>query len=117
MSQTRERAAALLGGLPEVTVDGEQHLRFAVRGRTFAYHLDDHHGDGRETLHLKAAPGEQAALVAAAPDRFFVPAYLGARGGIGYRLDRPDVDWDEVAELGTEAWRLVAPKRLSARWG
>jgi len=27
------------------------------------------------------------------------------------RLDTRDVDWDEVAELAEESWRLVAPKR------
>lgn len=110
----RECVVAILGALPEVVVDGDQHLRFQVRGRTFAYLLDDHHGDGREALNLKAVPGEQAALVAADPARFFVPAYLGARGWVGLRLDVGEVDWAEVGELAHEAYRLTAPKRLAA---
>jgi len=60
----------------------------------------------------KAAAGEQTALVAADPERFFVPPYLGHRGWVGLWLDRPGVDWDEVAELVTDAYRLTAPKRL-----
>ena len=47
------------------------------------------------------------------PDRFFVPPYLGPRGWVGLRLD-VDLDWDEVAGVVEEAWRLTAPKRLIA---
>jgi hypothetical protein len=36
------------------------------------------------------------------------PAYLRARGWVSLRLDRPDVDWDEVAELAIDAYRLTA---------
>jgi hypothetical protein len=39
-------------------------------------------------------------------------SYLGARGWIAVRLDTPEVDWDEVADLVTGSYRLVAPKRL-----
>jgi hypothetical protein len=50
MSET-ERCDRLVGictDLPEVTLEGERQLCFAVRGRTFAYYLDDHHGDVRK---------------------------------------------------------------------
>ncbi len=114
MATVRERVLAILGGFPEVAVDGDQHLRFQVRGRTFAYHLVDHHGDRREALHLKAAPGAQAALVAEDPARFFVPPYLGARGWVGLHLDTGDVDWRELTDLATDAYRLTAPERLIA---
>lgn len=101
--------------LPEAVAEGDQHVGFKVRGRTFAWYLDDHHGDGRLALNCKVAPGEQQALVAGDPRRFFVPSYLGARGWIGVWLDLPDVDWEEVAELVMESYRLVAPKTLAAR--
>jgi predicted DNA-binding protein (MmcQ/YjbR family) len=42
----------------------------------------------------------------------FRPPYVGGRGWVGVRLDG-DVDWDEVAELCEEAYRSVAPARLT----
>jgi hypothetical protein len=110
----RARLVAICRALPGVTARGDQHVTFQVRGRTFAYYLEDHHGDGRVALCCKAAPGEQQALVAADPVRFYRPAYLGARGWVAVRLDLGGVDWDEVAELALDAYRLTAPKRLLA---
>jgi hypothetical protein len=40
------------------------------------------------------------ALVSVDARRFFVPAYVGARGWIGVRLDIGDVDRDEIAGFG-----------------
>jgi hypothetical protein len=100
-------------GFPEAEEEGEVHRGFRVRGKTFAWFLDDHHGDGRLALNVKAQPGVQEALVARDPGRFFVPHYVGHRGWVGIRLeDRPD--WDEIADLLEESYRLTAPKRLGA---
>ena len=52
------------------------------------------------------------ALVAARPDRFFVPPYVGGRGWLGVRLDVDALDWDEISEIVTEAYREIAPKKL-----
>jgi len=62
----------------------------------------------------KVLPGDNAALIAAEPRRFYMPAYIGSRGWVGLRLDTGDIDWDEVAELAAHSYRLVAPKRLAA---
>lgn len=86
---------------------------FRVRGKLFAHFANDHHGDGRVALWLKAAEGAQELLVEAAPERFFVPPYMGPRGWVGVRVDG-EVDWEEVAALAEEAWRLIAPKRVVA---
>ena len=64
---------------------------------------------------VKANPDEGQMLLEAAPDRYYRPSYLGARGWIALRLDTGDVDWDEVADRVTGSYRLVAPKRLVAR--
>ncbi|MBA3430601.1 MAG: MmcQ/YjbR family DNA-binding protein [Actinobacteria bacterium] len=112
--KARAKLVEICRSWPEVTSDGDQHLRFAVRNKTFAYYLDDHHGDGLIALCCKAAPGEQEALLASNPERFYIPSYLGSRGWISLRLDLDDVDWDEVAEIALEAYRLTAPKRLRA---
>jgi hypothetical protein len=54
----RARLVAICRALPEVTSSGDQHLSFRVRNKTFAYYLDDHHGDGRTALCCKAAAGD-----------------------------------------------------------
>jgi hypothetical protein len=55
-------------------------------------------------------------LVGAAPERFFAPPYVGAKGWVGMRLDRRP-DWEEVALLVGRSYRLVAPKRLAGLAG
>jgi hypothetical protein len=110
----RDRLVRLCRTLPEATATPhDQHIGFQVRGRTFAWYVDDEHGDGRVGVLCKAPPGENAALAAADPQRFYLPRYLGRRGWVGLRLDLQDVDWGEVAELVADSYRLVAPKRLA----
>ncbi len=46
-------------------------------------------------------------------DRFFVPPYVGVHGWIGISLE-VEQDWDLVADLIEEAYRMTAPKRLLA---
>jgi hypothetical protein len=112
-TRLRERVASIVAELPEATCTGDQHLTLAVRKKTFGYFLDDHHGDGIVGVAFKAGPGEQEALVRSDPARFYVPSYLGARGWAAVRLDVGRVNWAEVRELLTEAYRLQAPKRLA----
>ena len=99
--------------LPEVTQAGDQHAAFLVRGRTFVYHLVDHHGDGRIALNLKVAAGENEALVASDPERYFIPAYVGPRGWVGLDLEAVAPDWDEVRALVVGSYKLIAPKTLA----
>jgi hypothetical protein len=81
--------------------------------RSFVTFHDDHHGDGRLAIWCAAPPGAQAMLVGAAPDTYFVPAYVGHLGWLGMRLDRA-APWDEVAGVIEDAWLERAPKRLVA---
>lgn len=111
------RLTKLCLALPESTADGEQHTAFLVRGRTFAYHLVDHHGDGRFALCCKAAAGESKRLAGADPARFFVPPYIGPKGWFGLDLDAAVIDWKEIERLVHASYRLVAPKTLAARVG
>lgn len=101
--------------LPEATTYRHgSHAGFLVRKRTFAYFLNDHHGDGIVAVTGKVLPGDNKALVAAQPDRFYLPAYLAPNGWVALRLDMGEVDWEEVSELIVCSYRLVAPKRLAA---
>lgn len=74
----------------------------------------NHHGAGRESVWVKANKTNQALMLAAAPDRFFVPPYVGPFGWIGIYLDSAKTDWDELAELLRDAWRMSVPKKLLA---
>jgi predicted DNA-binding protein (MmcQ/YjbR family) len=92
--------------------DGGDHAAFSVRKRVFAYFLNNHHGDGIVSVACKALPGDNAELVRAQPERFYLPAYIGPRGWVALRLDGEQVDWDEARELVTLSYRLTAPKTL-----
>ena len=100
--------------LPEATRrDSGRHAAFLVRKKTFAYFLNDHHGDGIISVACKALPDENTALVAAQPTRFYLPSYIGPRGWVALRLDRGETDWEEVGELILGSYRLIAPRRLA----
>jgi phosphoribosylglycinamide formyltransferase-1 len=112
---TFERITALCLALPEATVAaaGDRHTAYSVRKRIFAYHLVDHHGDGRTALCAKVPTGENGELVADDPVRWFMPAYLGPRGWVALDLDAAAPDWDEIRTLVTTSYRQVAPKTLA----
>lgn len=112
----RDRLADLAARLPGVQIeDSYGHTGFLLRGTRFAWLLVDHHGDERLALCVKAPPGEQDALVSHDPRRYFVPAYLGPSGWVGVNLDPASApDWDEVAALLEQAWRMKAGKRAVA---
>jgi phosphoribosylglycinamide formyltransferase-1 len=112
----RERVAKIALALPEAEASSRtgQHTAFEVRGKKFAYYLVDHHGDGRVAINCKVPVGAQATLIKSDPARYFMPAYLGAKGWIGIDLDAGKCDWDELARFLRESYRLIAPKTLSA---
>ena len=100
--------------LPEATrqIYGS-HAQFLVRKRTFAYFLDNHHGDGIVAVTCKVLADENKALTEAKTSRFFLPAYIASKGWVALRLDVGNVDWDEVRELLLGSYTLIAPKRLA----
>ena len=100
--------------LPEAIQEpASRHATFQVRKHVFAYYLNDHHGDGIISVCCKVLPGDNEALIAAHPERFYMPAYIGPRGWVALRLDVGGLDWNEVAELVVGSYRLIAPKRLA----
>jgi hypothetical protein len=102
--------------LPEGTriVKGS-HAQFLVKKKTFAYFLDNHHGDGIVAVTCKVLPGDNKALVEAQPKRFYMPDYLASRGWVALRLDVGKIDWDEVSDLLLGSYALVAPKKLAEK--
>ena len=107
---------ALCEELPGSTCEREsRHATFRVKDRVYAYFLDNHHGDGHVAVCVKMPKPKHAALVKKDPKRFYLPAYVGAHGWVGVKLESPDVDWDDVAARVKASYDAVAPKRVSRR--
>ncbi len=110
-----EHLRRLCLALPEVTErlsHGEP--TWFVRGKKTFVTYADHHHDDRLGFWCAAPPGVQQALVAGDPERYFRPPYVGHRGWLGVYLD-VEVDWDVVADLVEDAFRVIAPKALVAQ--
>jgi hypothetical protein len=113
---TLERLRAICLPLPEaVEAGGVGSPSFKVRDKIFAmrHPLRLPTGD-RPSFWCKARRGVQEMLVGSAPDRFAVPPYVGHHGWVAIFLDG-DVDWEELADLVEESYRMTAPKRLVVR--
>jgi hypothetical protein len=109
------RLRRLCLALPEAhEVEAWGEPTFRVKNKLFAMFAgpDNHHGAGRPAVWCKAAPGNQELMIAAAPDRFFRPPYVGPSGWVGRWLDGR-VDWAEVDGLLRDSYSLVAPRRLA----
>lgn len=108
-----DRVRALCLTLPEATEKlSHGEPTWFVR-KVFVSFADRHHDD-RVAIWCAAPSGAQEARVSADPTHYFVPPYVGGRGWLGVYLDVP-VDWDEVADVITDAYRQIAPKRMLAR--
>lgn len=100
-------------------------LRWRIRQRTIAHVLridPDHQRaqgraagtDGPLCLMTFRAPGDELAALVAAGYPFY-KADWGVNV-VGVVLDA-DSDWDELAELLTDSYRVLAPKKLAALVG
>jgi predicted DNA-binding protein (MmcQ/YjbR family) len=103
-----------LPGAHEVEAWGEPTFR--VKNKIFAMYAaaDNHHGKGRPAIWVKAAPGNQELMIAARPERYFIPPYVGPSGWIGMWLDkRPN--WKDAEELLADAHVLLVRKSEDGR--
>lgn len=109
-----DRVRQICLALPEATEkEAWGEPTFRVNGKIFAQYEDNHHDSGIVGLWCKAPDGFQQVLVASNPERFYVPKYVGHKGWIGIRMEGA-VDWEHVAELIGDSYRMTAPKRLLA---
>ena len=102
-----ERMRKIALALPEVTeeITWGDDLNFRVNKKIFLF-------PGEKTMTVKADPSERDALLS--DPRFSLAAYVGRFGWVTMDVSAPvkSLDWDEVAELITTSYRLIAPKRL-----
>ena len=111
-----ERAREVCLALPEATEELTWgHPNFRVRGKIFAGIGLGGDGVAETTMTMKAPPGEQELLLAEGHP-FFYPKYVGSKGWIGIVIDDA-TDWEEVRELVTDSFRVIAPKTVSRQLG
>ena len=105
------RLRAICLALPEaVETGGVGNPSFKVRDKIFAM---QHPMDNRPSMWCKAPKVTQSILVSSDPALFFIPPYVGHHGWIAVWLD-VDQDWDFIAHLVEDSYRMTAPKRLHA---
>src|SRR5262245_41476695 len=109
------RLRELCLALPEVTEKVSHGEPTWFVRKVFVMYADRHHDD-RVAFWCAAPAGVQEELVAQDPGRFFRPPYVGHRGWLGVYLDVP-LDWTELAEIVTDAYREIAPKKLVSQLG
>ncbi|MGX7679428.1 MmcQ/YjbR family DNA-binding protein [Jatrophihabitans sp. DSM 45814] len=81
--------------------------------KSFVMFADHHHNDGRLAFWCASVSERQQSLIEEDPETFFVPPYVGKKGWVGVRLDRQP-QWDLIADLVDEAYRMSAPKSVLA---
>jgi predicted DNA-binding protein (MmcQ/YjbR family) len=116
-----ERIGALCLALPEVTVRIDESriearstaYSFDIRRRSFCLliALEGAEDESVPQLVLHADPGQRHALLSAGH-----PFHRSRAGRDRIRvLLTDDTDWEEIRELVTESYRILAPKKLTAR--
>jgi len=108
-----DRLRSLCLALPEAReVEAWGAPTFRVKTMFATYSAPDGYGaEGRPSAWVRAEPVNQDLLMGSDPDRFFVPPYVGGKGWIGVYLDDA-TDWDQLARLLRDGWRMSVPKKL-----
>jgi hypothetical protein len=103
---------AICGALPEAHEDQPwTGNRFRIRNRTFAHILTVDSKDGVTTLIMFRADGPELEMLLHAGHPF---AKAGWGHNVMLMIVDDGTDWDEVHELLTESYCLMAPKKLVA---
>jgi hypothetical protein len=107
MSKHLDRVRRICSALPDTTEKlSHGEPTFFARKRVFAMFSNNHHNDGHIAVVIPAAPGEQAALIAASPKKYYRPPYVGVSGWVGIELE--EIDDEELGAHLTQAWQLIA---------
>lgn len=119
-----DRVRSICLGLPETHEQAAWvGVRWRIRNHTFAHLLVI--ADGKPQAHARAvgldgpvtvlsfrAPAAEVDAYASMGHPYFYGGW--GRDVVGIVLD-DDTDWDEVEELLTESYRVMAPRKLAAR--
>ena len=106
------RVRRICAAMPETTEKlSHGEPTFFVKKKVFAMCSINHHNDGHVAVVLPAPIGVQQALIEASPRKYYRPPYVGGAGWVGVEL--PRVSDKDLAMHIKEAWRLIAPPKLS----
>ena len=110
------RMEAIVGRLPDVErSDNPPGCYFLVRRKVFAQVATVlHRGKPITMVVMRPEPGEREALLAIGLPYFSRGSWDDRLGRVAVLVDER-TDWDEMAELVTDSFRLTAPKKLIAR--
>jgi hypothetical protein len=107
-----EQIRSVCAGLPEtVEKPAWTGVQWRIRNRTFAHVLAVDSPGGPVTIMTFRSQGAELDALRRMGHPFFRPAW--GKNGVGMVIDN-GVDWDEVAELLTESYCVMAPKKLVA---
>ncbi|HJU39239.1 MAG TPA: MmcQ/YjbR family DNA-binding protein [Tahibacter sp.] len=118
------RVGAICLGLPEVVEEAAwAGVRWVVAGKNFAHVVRIEHGRPAAYAQAAGTPGPATVLTLRLPPArldlprfarapFFRPVWFP--NIVGLAVDAT-TDWDDVAELVTDSYATLAPKRLVAR--
>jgi uncharacterized protein YdhG (YjbR/CyaY superfamily) len=79
----------------------------------FAMFSEHHRDDGRLSLWVPVADGEQPLMIEESPDLYFYPPYVGAAGWVGILLDQ--IADDALESHLREARRIIVARQKPAR--
>jgi hypothetical protein len=109
-----ERTQAIVARLPDVERSNNPlGCYFFVRRKIFAQvaAVIDPGGQPATIVALRPVPGEREALIAIGHPYFSRGPWDDRLGRIAVVIEA-STDWDEIAELVTDSYRLTAPKKL-----
>lgn len=119
-----DRFSRLCLALPEVTVRVDESRisarstawSFDIRRRSFCLlvAMQGRHDKSAPRLVLRVDPWDREALVSIGHPYFCPHAGSRHRDRVGVRLT-DQTDWEEIRELVTESYRLLAPKKLTTQ--
>jgi predicted DNA-binding protein (MmcQ/YjbR family) len=103
------RVCTSIDGVFEKVSHGEPtwFTRAPPKGKSFAMFDSHHHGAEHVSVVVAATLEVQRGLVASAPERFFVPPYVGSKGWVSIILDTKP-DWTMVEQLLRQAYVHVS---------
>jgi len=106
LERLRKLCLCMPGAVERIS-HGEPTWFAGANGKVFAMFDNHHHGGAHISVYFPTPPDLQQALVAAEPERYWVPPYVGPKGWVAVILDA-DPDWAQVEKLAHMAFAAVA---------